>query len=56
MVLCVGGSVTQGLIWHGCPQGEAGMGMGMGMGVGIGMVMGMGMRMEQVEGNMRGWY
>jgi hypothetical protein len=46
MVLCVGGSVTQGLIWHGCPQGEAGMGMGMGMG----------MRMEWVGMEMRGWY
>ena len=46
MVLCVGGSVTQGLIWHGCPQGEAGMGMGMGMG----------MRMERVGMEMRGWY
>jgi hypothetical protein len=44
MVLCVGGSVTQGLIWHGCPQGEAGMGMGMGM------------RMERVGMEMRGWY
>ena len=44
MVLCVGGSVTQGLIWHGCPQGEAGMGMGMGM------------RMEWVGMEMRGWY
>ena len=52
MVLCVGGSVTQGLIWHGCPQGEAGMGMGMG----IGMGMGMGMRMERVGMEMRGWY
>ena len=48
MVLCVGGSVTQGLIWHGCPQGEAGMGMGMGMG--------MEMRMERVGMEMRGWY
>ena len=46
MVLCVGGSVTQGLIWHGCPQGEAGMGMGMGVG----------MRMEWVGMEMRGWY
>ena len=46
MVLCVGGSVTQGLIWHGCPQGEAGMGMGMGMG----------MRMEWVGMEMRRWY
>jgi hypothetical protein len=48
MVLCVGGSVTQGLIWHGCPQGEAGMGVGMGMG--------MGMRMERVGMEMQGWY
>ena len=46
MVLCVGGSVTQGLIWHGFPQGEAGMGMGMGMG----------MRMEWVGMEMRRWY
>ena len=36
MVLCVGGSITQGLIWHGYPQGEVGMGVGIQMGMGMG--------------------
>ena len=51
MVLCVGGSITRGLIWHGYPQGEVGMGMGVGRGMGVGIQMGMGMGNGDGNGN-----